>query len=194
MKKDIVLAGVGGQGVLSIAALIAAVARDDGLYVKQGEVHGMSQRGGAVQANLRIADAPIHSDLIAHASAEMVLSLEPLESLRYLDYLSPAGKLITSTDPVLNMDGYPDLDGLLDHIRTLPHAVLIDTATLAREAGMARSSNMVMAGAASNFLPIHDSSMEAWIRKGFEKKGERIVEANVKAFRLGREAVPCEAS
>ena len=194
MKQDIVLAGVGGQGVLSIAALIAAVARENGLYVKQGEVHGMAQRGGAVQASLRISDAPIHSDLIAHGSADMILSMEPLESLRYLEYLGPDGALVTSTDPVLNMKQYPDLDELLAHIRGLERSVLVDTARLAREAGLAKASNMVMVGAASNFLPIKESSVEAWIRKGFAKYGDRIVDANIKAFRLGREAVPCEAA
>ena len=194
MKQDIVLAGVGGQGVLSVAALIAAAARDDGLHVKQGEVHGMAQRGGAVQANLRIADAPIHSDLIPKGAAEMILSMEPLESIRYLDYLAPAGTLVTSTDPVLNMDAYPDLDELLAHIRTLPHALLVDTAGLAREAGLAKASNVVMVGAASTLLPLRPESVEAWIRRGFRKKGERVIDANLKAFRLGREAGSCAAT
>ncbi len=188
MKQDIVLAGVGGQGVLSLAALIAAAARDDGLHVKQGEVHGMAQRGGAVHANLRIADAPIHSDLIGNGSAEMILSMEPLESLRYLDYLAPEGTLVTSTDPVRNMDPYPDLDELLAHIRHLPRALLVDTAGLAREAGLPKASNVVMVGAASTLLPIRPELVEIWIRKGFERKGERIVDANLRAFRLGREA------
>ena len=194
MKHDIVLAGVGGQGVLSVAALIAAAARDDGLHVKQGEVHGMAQRGGAVQANLRIADAPIHSDLIGRGSAEMILSMEPLESLRYLDYLAQDGTLVTSTDPVRNMDAYPDLDELLGHIRTLPRSLLVDTAGLAREAGLARASNVVMVGAASTLLPIRPEVVETWIRRGFERKGERIVDANLKAFRLGREAGTCAAT
>ena len=194
MKKDIVLAGVGGQGVLSVAALIAAAARDDGLHVKQGEVHGMAQRGGAVQANLRIADAPIHSDLIAKGSAEMILSMEPLESLRYLDYLASDGTLVTSTDPVKNMKPYPDLDELLTTIRSLPHALLVDTAALARQAGLARASNVVMVGAASTLLPIRPEVVETWIRRGFEKKGDRVVDANLAAFRLGREAGSCAAT
>lgn len=194
MKTDIVLAGVGGQGVLSVAALIAAASRDEGLHVKQGEVHGMAQRGGAVQANLRIADAPIHSDLIGHGSAEMILSMEPLESLRYLPFLGPEGTLVTSTDPVRNMDVYPDLEALLDQIRTLPRALLVDTAGLARKAGLARASNVVMVGAASTLLPISPEVVEARIRSGFEKKGERIVDANIQAFRLGREAGSCAAT
>lgn len=194
MKKDIVLAGVGGQGVLSVAALIAAAARSDGLHVKQGEVHGMAQRGGAVQANLRIADQVIHSDLIAKGSAGMILSMEPLESLRYVDYLARDGILVTSTDPVQNLDSYPDLDEILGRIRSLPHALLVDTATLARTAGLARTANVVMVGAASTFLPIRTESVEAWIRKSFERKGEQIVEANLVAFRLGREAGSCPAT
>lgn len=193
MKKDIVLAGVGGQGVLSIAAIIAGAARDDGLEVKQGEVHGMAQRGGAVQANLRIADHPIHSDLIAHGDADLILSMEPLESLRYLDYLSPDGTLVTSVDPVRNIDTYPDLDEIVSTLKTLPRVHLVETATLAKRSGTPLASNVVLVGAISELLPVAAASLEGRIRRMFERKGERIVDANLKAFRAGREAVACSS-
>ena len=191
MKKDIVLAGVGGQGVLSIAAIIAAASRDDGLQVKQGEVHGMAQRGGAVQANLRIADHEIHSDLIAKGDADLILSMEPLESLRYVDYLAPKGVLVTSTDPVKNIDNYPGIERVLEDVKRLPRVHLVPTGSLAKKAGSPLASNVVLVGAVSHLLPVSEDTLRAHIRKMFERKGERIVEANLKAFEAGREAVAC---
>jgi len=188
MKYDIILAGVGGQGVLSLSAIIAFSAMKEGLQAKQSEVHGMAQRGGAVSANLRLSDSPIASDLIPRGTAAMILSMEPLESLRYLEYLSPDGTLITSTDPVMNISDYPDVDGLLKNISTLPHAVLVDSVRLAKQAGSARASNMVMVGAASHLLPIEVATMEHFITNTFKRKGDNVVEANIAAFRAGREA------
>jgi len=194
LKLDIVLAGVGGQGVLSIAAIIAGAARDDGLQVKQGEVHGMAQRGGAVQANLRIADHEIHSDLIAKGDADLILSMEPLESLRYLDYLAPTGTLVTSSDPVKNIDTYPPIEEVLDNVRKLPRVFLVETGALAKQAGSPLASNVVLVGAVADMLPVEAETLEARIRRMFERKGERIVDANLKAFQAGREAVACEKS
>ena len=188
MKYDIILAGVGGQGVLSLSAIIAFSAMKEGLHAKQSEVHGMAQRGGAVSANLRLSDSPIASDLIPRGTAAMILSMEPLESLRYLEYLSPDGTLITSTDPVVNIPDYPDVDGLFKNISRLPHAVLVDSVRLAKQAGSARASNMVMVGAASHLLPIEVATMEHFITNTFKRKGDNVVEANIAAFRAGREA------
>ena len=188
MKYDIILAGVGGQGVLAVGAIIASSAMKEGLAVKQSEVHGMSQRGGAVLANLRLADGPIASDLIPFGGASLILSMEPLESLRYLRYLSPSGAVITATNPVVNIPDYPDLEGLLGRIRALPWARLVDGETLAREAGSARATNMVMVGAASHRLPVEVATLEHFIRTVFAPKGDKVVEANLKAFRAGREA------
>jgi indolepyruvate ferredoxin oxidoreductase beta subunit len=188
MKYDIILAGVGGQGVLSVSAIIASSAMKEGLHVKQSEVHGMSQRGGAVLANLRLSDKPIASDLIALGAASMVLSMEPLESIRYLSYLDPAGTVITSSEPLVNIPDYPDLDRLLSSIRTLPRAVLIEAERLAREAGSARATNMVMVGAASHWLPVQVETIEHFIENLFARKGEKVVATNVKAFLSGREA------
>jgi len=188
MIYDIILAGVGGQGVLSVSAIIASSAMRQGLTVKQSEVHGMSQRGGAVLANLRLADKPIASDLIPSGSAALILSMEPLESMRYLQYLRPDGTVITSSNPLVNIPDYPDLEGLLARIRALPHAVLIDSEKLAREAGSARATNMVMVGAASHTLPVPVEAIEEFIRTMFIRKGEKVVETNLAAFRAGRGA------
>jgi len=188
MKYDVILSGVGGQGVLSVSAIIASSAMEEGLQVKQSEVHGMSQRGGAVYTNLRLSDSVIYSDLIPVGSASLILSMEPLESLRYLDYLNPEGHLITSSNPELNIDDYPDLDTLIAKIQTLPHAQVIDARKLALEAGSGRATNMVLAGAASNFLPLRPETMEDYIQKIFQRKGDKVVETNLKAFRLGRNA------
>ncbi len=188
MKYDVILSGVGGQGVLSVSAIIASSAMEEGLHVKQSEVHGMSQRGGAVYTNLRLSDSAIFSDLIPVGGASLILSMEPLESLRYMDYLNPEGQLITSSNPELNIGDYPDLDTLLAKIKTLPHAQVIDARKLAVEAGAARATNMVLAGAASNFLPLKPETMENYIQKIFRRKGDKVVETNLKAFRLGRNA------
>jgi indolepyruvate ferredoxin oxidoreductase beta subunit len=188
MKTDILLCGVGGQGVLSMAAIIGRAAIAEDHFAKQSEVHGMAQRGGGVQAHLRLSDRPIASDLIPLGGASMILSMEPLESLRYLRYLSPEGALVTSTNPVVNIPDYPDLDGLLEKARSLPFARLVDGEKLARAAGSARATNMVMVGAASHRLPVKVDTLEHFIRTTFAAKGEKVVETNLKAFRAGREA------
>jgi indolepyruvate ferredoxin oxidoreductase, beta subunit len=188
MTFDIVLAGVGGQGVLSLATMIAWSALREGRHVKQSEVHGMSQRGGAVSAHLRIADRDIASGLIPAGMARMVLSLEPLESLRYLRQLAPDGWVVTATAPVQNIPDYPPLDLVMTELRGLPRTVLVDADRLARAAGLARAANMVVAGAASPHLPIEDGTIEAAIRAQFAPKGEKVVKQNLAAFRAGREA------
>jgi indolepyruvate ferredoxin oxidoreductase beta subunit len=188
MTFDIILAGVGGQGVLSVSAIIASSAMKAGLAVKQSEVHGMSQRGGEVLANLRIADHPIASDLIPRGSAALLLSMEPLESLRYLDYLALDGTLITATEPVVNISDYPPIEDVLAHVRRLPRAVLVDAERLARQAGSTRATNMVMVGAASHLLPVSFDSLEHFVQTMFAAKGAKVVETNLKALCAGREA------
>ncbi|MCU0248648.1 MAG: indolepyruvate oxidoreductase subunit beta [Vicinamibacterales bacterium] len=188
MKFDIILAGVGGQGVLSVSAIIASSAMQEGLAVKQSEVHGMSQRGGAVLANLRLSDRPIASDLIPRGSASLILSMEPLESLRYLEFLSADGTVITATNPVANIADYPPLDEVLAHVRGLPHALTIDAESLARKAGSARATNMVMVGAASPLLPVRFETLERFVQTIFAGKGAKVVETNLKALHAGRAA------
>ena len=188
MKCDIIVAGVGGQGTLSVSSIIASAAMSEGLSVRQSEVHGMSQRGGEVVTNLRLSDQPIASDLIARGTASMILSIEPLEGLRYLDYLSPDGTLVSSSNPVVNIPDYPNLNALLETIRELPHSILIDGEEIARRSGSIRATNMVMVGAAAPMLPIKPETIERFIQKSFGSKGVRAVQANIKAFRAGREA------
>jgi indolepyruvate ferredoxin oxidoreductase beta subunit len=194
MKKDIVLAGVGGQGVLSVAAVIAEAARREGLHVKQGEVHGMAQRGGSVYALLRLSDQPVHSDLIAQGTADLLVGLEPLECLRYVGYLSPDGTVVTAIDPVTNIPSYPDREAVLRMLHRLPRVVVVEAAAHARAAGSPQTAGTVITGAASHFLPIRPETIEACLREGFARKGDRIVQANLAAFRAGREAVPCAAT
>lgn len=185
MKFDIILSGVGGQGGLSVSTLITQAAIEEGLYVKQSEVHGMSQRGGEVLAHLRISDSPIFSPLIPKGTADLILSFEPLEGLRYVAWLQRDGFFITSSTPVKNIESYPDLEQILTKIRSLPNATVIDAEAKAREAGNVRALNMVLLGAASKILPIKKELIEQSIKNYFERKGSSIVESNIKAFTYG---------
>lgn len=187
MRTDIILSGVGGQGILSIATIIGAAAIREGLYIKQAEVHGMSQRGGDVQSNLRLSSEPISSDLIPLGKADLIISLEPMEALRYLPYLRKEGWLITNTAPFVNIPNYPDEAALTDKIQSLEHSVAMDVDAKAREVASPRAANIVLLGAASPFLGISTEKIEASIRDIFARKGEAIVEMNIKAFRAGLE-------
>jgi indolepyruvate ferredoxin oxidoreductase, beta subunit len=188
MKFDIILAGVGGQGVLSVSAVIASSAMHEGLHVKQSEVHGMSQRGGAVLANLRLSDTPIASDLIPMGTAAMVLSMEPMESLRYVEYMAPDAAFITAAEPVVNIGNYPPIEDVLAQVRRIPNAIVVEAERLARQAGSARATNMVIVGAASHLLPVTPESIEHFVRTLFAAKGDKVVETNIRALRAGREA------
>lgn len=187
MKKDIVIAGVGGQGIITIAYVLGSAALKDGLQFKQSEVHGMSQRGGGVESHLRIADGPIHSDVIPEGGADLILAVEPLESLRQLKFLSPGGVLLTASDPFANIPDYPDMEALRKAIGTLPKGHLVEADALARQAGSPRCANIVMVGAASPLLPLGEASLLAVIGEMFGAKGEKVVEMNRRAFALGRE-------
>lgn len=185
MRTDIILSGVGGQGILSIATIIGAAAIDEGLYIKQAEVHGMSQRGGDVQSNLRLSSTPISSDLIPLGKADLVISLEPMEALRYLPYLSKEGWIITNTVPFVNIDNYPDEAKLREVLAALPHVIALDVDAIAKSVASPRASNIVLLGAAAPFLGIEPEKLEAGIRSIFSRKGEQIVEMNIAAFRAG---------
>jgi indolepyruvate ferredoxin oxidoreductase beta subunit len=186
-KQDIILAGVGGQGILSIAFVIDNAALKEGFYVKQAEVHGMAQRGGAVQSHLRLSKERIWSDLVPKGGADLILSVEPLEALRYLDYLHPQGRLITSSTPFLNIPDYPDVGALINRLRTIPGTIIVDSEKLAKEAGSSRTQNTVVLGAAARWLVVEADSLVEFIRALFAPRGERILEANLKAFELGRQ-------
>jgi len=194
MKCDVILAGVGGQGVLSIAATIAQAAVAEGLQVRQSEVHGMAQRGGAVLAHLRLSDKAISSDMVPRGGADLILSTEPLEGLRYAEWLSPQGALVSAAESLVNIPNYPDLEGIINTIKTFPLSKVVEAAALAKEAGLAKAVNMVMVGAASAFLPIKAETMEKTIEKMFANKDAATVEANKKAYGLGNNAAKSTTS
>lgn len=185
MKIDIILSGVGGQGILSIAAVIGKAALKDGLYMKQAEVHGMSQRGGDVQSNLRLSDQPIASDLIPLGHADLIISLEPMESLRYLPYLKKEGWLVTNSQPFVNIPNYPDMEKVNAELEKLPRKVVLDVEAIAKEIGSVRAANIVMLGAAAPFIGIDFEKIEDGIRSIFGRKGEDIVAMNLKALKAG---------
>ncbi len=187
MKSDIILAGVGGQGILSIAASIGMAALENNLEIKQAEVHGMSQRGGAVQSNMRISSKAIASDLIPRGQADLILSVEPMESLRYLPWLSEKGWLITNIRPFINIPDYPDLESLASALKKVANHITIDADAIAAELGSKKVSNMVILGAATPFIDIPYESFEMGIRKIFGRKGEDIVKLNLEALKRGKE-------
>ena len=190
MKRDIILAGVGGQGILSIATVIGEAALNDGLYLKQAEVHGMSQRGGDVQSNLRLSSEPIYSDLIAKGGADIIISLEPMEALRYLPYLKPEGWIVSSCKPFVNIPNYPDIEQVLEHIKAVKNHVLLDVEMLAKEAGAPlQAANMVLLGAAVPMLGIEHDKIVAGVERIFARKGEAVVAANLAAIEAGYENV-----
>ncbi|HHQ48478.1 MAG TPA: indolepyruvate oxidoreductase subunit beta [Acidobacteria bacterium] len=186
MEKNLILAGVGGQGILSIAFVIDNAALAAGYHFKQAEVHGMSQRGGAVQSHLRYADHPIHSDLIPTGRVDMVLSVEPLEVLRYWNSLSPEGWVVSSITPYINIPDYPEMDELLGELVSFANVVLVDAGKIAQAAGNLRAQNMATLGAAAPLLDFDDEQLLKYVRVLFGAKGEKIVAVNERAFRYGK--------
>ena len=186
MKKDIILAGVGGQGILSIASCIGIAAVEENLYLKQAEVHGMSQRGGDVQSHLRLSSNEIASDLIPEGKADMIISVEPMEALRYIPMLSKNGVIITASEPFINIDNYPEVEKVYEELKK-HNAIIVDADTIAKECGNIRAANMVIFGAAVPSLEIDMQTIENSIRKQFGSKGEEVVELNLKAVKAGFE-------
>ena len=189
MKTDIILCGVGGQGILSIATIIGEAAINEGLYIKQAEVHGMSQRGGDVQSNLRISSKPINSDLIALGQADVIISMEPMEALRYLPYLNKeTGWIITSSVPFVNIPNYPDMENIKAEYGQMGNVRFIDIEAMAKENEVPRSANVILLGAALHALGLGQEQLEKAIRSVFGRKGDAVVDANIKALKLGMEA------
>ena len=188
MKRNLILAGVGGQGLLALAAVIGEAARSLDLHVLQAEVHGMAQRGGVVQSHLRYSDQTIHSALVRQGTAHLVLSLEPMEALRYLPHLAMDGAVVANSVRFKNIPGYPDEEMLKKEISHIPNHRLIDAAGLAKAAGALQSGNMVMLGAGAPFLELPTEALETGIRSVFAGKPDAVVETNLRAFRLGFEA------
>ena len=190
MKQDIILSGVGGQGILSIATIIGEAATKSGLYLKQAEVHGMSQRGGDVQSNLRLSTEEIHSDLIPMGKADLIISMEPMEALRYLPYLSKEGWIVTAAEPFVNIPNYPEQAQVEQELDALPHVVRLGIEALAQQAGSPKSANVVLLGMAAPHLGIlTPAQLRDAVASIFASKGEAVVEANLKAFDLGLQSV-----
>jgi len=187
MTTNIILAGVGGQGILTIAAVIDTAALNNNLYVKQAEVHGMSQRGGAVQSHVRVSDTEIFSDLIPEGKADLILSVEPMESLRYLPFLKKDGWLITDSSPFINITDYPEQEALYNKINALPNTILINATEIAKELGNSKAANIVLLGVASNLLSLSEESIIDAITSLFIRKGQRVVDKNIEAFFKGKE-------
>ncbi|MBN2450525.1 MAG: indolepyruvate oxidoreductase subunit beta [Lentisphaeria bacterium] len=188
MTNDIILAGVGGQGILTIAAIVGRAAMERGLNVKQSEVHGMAQRGGAVVAHLRLSTETIYSDLIAEGAADVVLGIEPMEALRQAPCLGPRGVLLANTEPIRNIPDYPDAEALVRRLRTLPRSVVLDAGAMAKEAGSSRAMNMVMLGALSPYLGVGEEDLRGTIVRAFAAKGDEVVQTNLRAFAAGKAA------
>ena len=186
MKIDIILCGVGGMGALSSAAIISEAALEMGWYMKQAETHGMSQRGGDVQSHLRLSDEPIASDLIPEGQCDIILSVEPMEALRYLPFLHKDGWVITNEKPFVNIPNYPDIEAVLAEVKKIPHHLLLDADAIAKEVKNPKGANMVVLGAASKYLKIDIEKLENAVRSIFGKKGDAVVDANIAALRAGR--------
>lgn len=186
MKTNIILSGVGGQGILTIAAVLDTAALDQNMYVKQAEVHGMSQRGGAVQSHVRISDSRIYSDLIPLGKADLIISVEPMELLRYLPYLKPNGWMVTDSEPFINNKNYPEKETLFSEIESHPNNIIVEATQIAKSIGNSKAANMVLLGAASSLIPLSEDSLIKAINTLFQRKSERIIKLNIEAFNAGK--------
>ena len=193
MKKDIILAGVGGQGILTIATIIGHAATRVGLNLKQAEVHGMSQRGGDVQSNLRLSHDVIYSDLIRQGAADLIISMEPMEALRYVSFLNKDGRIVTSSHPFKNIPNYPDEEALASELAALPGATSLAIDDIARENGMPKCANVILLGMAAPYIEIlTPAQLRESVAQVFAAKGETIAEMNLRAFDMGLNAVTKE--
>jgi indolepyruvate ferredoxin oxidoreductase beta subunit len=186
MKNDIIISGVGGQGIVSIAGIIGLAAVANNLYLKQSEVHGMSQRGGDVQSHFRLSDKPIASDLVPIGKADLIISVEPMEALRYLPWLSSNGWVITNSVPFINIPDYPDVDEIIEEIKKIKNNIILNADAIAKEAGSVKAGNIVILGAASFYIDIPFASIEQAVKTFFKKKGEEVISVNLKALKAGR--------
>ena len=187
MKTNIILAGVGGQGILTIAAILDTAALSSDLNIKQSEIHGMSQRGGAVQSHVRISDSEIFSDLIPLGKADLIISVEPMELLRYLPFLKESGYLVTDSNPFVNITNYPEVEKIYKEINAHSNSILIDAKRTAKDLGNSRATNIVLLGAASSVIPLSEAHLIEAIKTLFERKGEKVVTKNIEAFYKGKE-------
>ena len=192
MKKSVVIAGVGGQGVITAANILAKASLKDGHNVVTSELHGMAQRGGNVECNVRIGN--VYSPMVGKESVDAILSFEPLEALRNLDKVRRNGVVITDINPIipplisLGLGEYPPLEKIFEEIEGHCRLIKINADELARKAGSILTKNIVMLGAfhAMEIVPIKEETLLDIIKESFH---EKYAEMNARAFQLGKEAI-----
>ncbi|MBN2542498.1 indolepyruvate oxidoreductase subunit beta [bacterium] len=184
--KSIFITGVGGQGILLASELLTSVAMREGYDAKKSEVHGMAQRGGSVISAVKFGEK-VYSPLIAQAEADVLLSFEKLEALRYIKYLAPGGKVIVNTQEIFPG---PVSAGLMDYPKDIEdkikeyaeEAIFIDGLSIAKEVGNVRTVNVVLLGATSYFLPFKKETWKEMIEGNVPPK---TIEVNLQAFDKG---------
>ncbi len=185
--KNVIFAGVGGQGVILASKVLMEVSMKNGFDVKESEVHGMAQRGGSVDCHIRFG-SEVASPLIPKGGADYVICLELLEAMRKLDYLKPGAKLIVNREQInpapveIGAMKYPDdIEEWMK--KNFPGTIIVDTTEALKEAGTKKALNIVMLGCLSKFL---DFKVEDWEAAIKSMVSEKFIEQNLKAFSLGR--------
>jgi indolepyruvate ferredoxin oxidoreductase beta subunit len=183
--RGVVVAGVGGQGVISVAQLILLSAWRSGFQALQSEIHGMSQRGGAVNSHVVFGRQPVSSPMVMDGSGSLLIAMEPLEALRHLSLLRPDAALVVSANPVRNIDDYPDEEKVRGELEKVTGVTAIDTAAHAARLRHRQAPGMILLGAASRHLPFGPETWNEVIAEYFDQKGGAVVDKNREAFALG---------
>lgn len=187
MKFDLILSGLSGQGIQTLAAIISEAAKRCAIHVSQPHLPRQSQRDGAV-AHLRFSNVPPDSDsALRRGEGDLLIGLEPLECLGYADFLRREASVLTATEPVRNIPNYPDIEVILEMIRCLPHSSLIDAAWIASEECMPEAANIVMLGAAAHLLPLPEEQLRVVLAEWFEARAGES-EAVLRLFDAGKAA------
>jgi len=185
--KGVLIAGVGGQGILRASDIFSRVIMAAGLDVKKSEVHGMAQRGGCVTSHVRYG-VKVYSPLAKKGDVDILVSFEKMDTLRYLDYLKDDGSIIINTEeicpPAVNLGVAVYPTDVIAMIKKLSYRVkVVDAAALALQAGNIRAVNTVLLGALSECLSLSSETWEKVLKETFPPK---LIEINIEAFRLGR--------
>lgn len=184
--SGVIVAGVGGQGAITVSQLILGAAWKSGYYTLQSEVHGMSQRGGSVNAQILFDKKEVTSPVIMEGRGDLLIGLEPLETLRYLNLLDEGAFVISSVSPIKNMMTYPEIGKIIAELKKIPGVLLIDTEKLSVELDNKNAGNMILLGVASKHLPFEDNTWYEVINERFEGKSEVLIKKNIEAFEYGK--------
>ncbi|SCH39192.1 MULTISPECIES: indolepyruvate oxidoreductase subunit beta [unclassified Romboutsia] len=185
MTKSILLAGVGGQGTILVSNILTIGLMEFGYDIKTSEIHGMSQRGGTVSTHIRYGNK-IYSPVIERGGADLLVSFEKMEAIRYLKYLNPKGKIIVNNYkirplPVLiGKVNYPEED--IDKELNILHAITVDAESKANEIGNIKVMNLILLGVVVELLNLNDINWEDIIRKNIK---ENFIDINIRAFHEG---------